>query len=209
MTKISKATKEAEAIKKLDKSALLAQERITEAAKKAQKMIDDACATATQALENTLRIPDRRNIDGSFQWDRGDRYRRGSDDRLERLEDKVLSINGARGSLEVGQAKREEQIIGLIDDVTHIQNDYDQVRNELDTVNKEVTSRMSTLRELILEVKEGQKNELAEIRTEFITKHSEAMSKIQWKIIAALSSLAFLFILVFISYTFHVFGGLP
>ena len=209
MTKTTKAIKEAEAIKKLDKSALLAQERITEAAKKAQKMIDDACATATQALENTSRIPDKRNLDGSFQWDRGDRYRRGSDDRLERLEDKVLSINGARGKLEVGQAKREEQIIGLIDDVISIKKDYEQIRNELDTVNKEVTSRMSTLRELVLEVKDALNNELAAMRTDFIKQQAESQSNIQWKIIAALSSLAFLFILVFISYTFHVFGGLP
>ena len=100
---MTKASKEAEAIKKLDKSALVAQERITQAAEKAQKMIDDACATATAALDNSSRIPDRRNIDGSFQWDRG--ARRASDDRLNRLEDKVISINGARGELQVGQAK--------------------------------------------------------------------------------------------------------
>ena len=204
---MTKASKEAEAIKKLDKSALIAQERIQAAADKAQKMIDDACATATAALDNSSRIPDRRNIDGSFQWDRG--ARRASDDRLNRLEDKVISINGARGDLQVGGARREEQIIGLIDDVAGIKNDYEQIRTELDTINKETTSRMTTLRELVLGVKEGQKNELSEIRTEFITKHSEAMSNIQWKIIAALSSLAFLFILVFISYSFHVFGGLP
>ena len=208
MTKSSKSVKEAAAINKLEQSALEAQERIEAAAKKAQKIIDDATRAATQALEtSTLRVPDKRNIDGSFQWDRG--ARRASDERLDRLEDKVININGARGSLEVGQAKREEQIIGLIDDVTCIKKDYEQIRTELDTVNKEVTSRMTTLRELVLEVKEGQKNELSDIRTEFIKQHSEAMSNIQWKIIAALSSLAFLFILVFISYSFHVFGGLP
>jgi chromosome segregation ATPase len=206
---MTKSSKEADAIKKLDNSALLAQERITQAAEKAQKMIDDACATATQALETSSRIPDKRNLDGSFQWDRGDRYRRGSDDRLERLEDKVISINGARGDLQVGQAKREEQIIGLLEDVTGIKKDYDQIRNELDTVNKEVTSRMSTLRELILEVKDTLSQELSAMRTEFIKQQAESQSNIQWKIIAALSSLAFLFILVFISYSFHVFGGLP
>jgi chromosome segregation ATPase len=205
---MTKASKEAEAIKKLDKSAVLAQERITEAAEKAQKMIDDACAMATQALENsTSRIPDRRNIDGSFQWDRG--ARRASDERLNRLEDKVISINGARGELQVGQAKREEQIIGLIEDVTCIKKDYDQMRAEGDSFNKEVTSRMTTLRELVLEVKDTLSQELSAMNTEFIKQQSEAQSTIQWKIIAALSSLAFLFILVFISYSFHVFGGLP
>jgi len=204
---MTKASKEAEAIKKLDKSALVAQERITQAAEKAQKMIDDACATATAALDNSSRIPDRRNIDGSFQWDRG--ARRASDDRLNRLEDKVISINGARGELQVGQAKREEQIIGLIDDVTYIKKDYDQLRVESDSFNKEVTSRMSTLRELVLEVKDTLSQELSAMSTEFIKQQAESQSNIQWKIIAALSSLAFLFILVFISYSFHVFGGLP
>ena len=204
---MTKASKEAEAIKKLDKSALVAQERITQAAEKAQKMIDDACATATAALDNSSRIPDRRNIDGSFQWDRG--ARRASDDRLNRLEDKVISINGARGELQVGQAKREEQIIGLIDDVTCIKKEYDQLRVESDSFNKEVTSRMTTLRELVLEVKDTLSQELSAMSTEFIKQQAESQSNIQWKIIAALSSLAFLFILVFISYSFHVFGGLP
>jgi len=204
---MTKASKEAEAIKKLDKSALIAQERIQAAAEKAQKMIDDACATATAALDNTSRLPDRRNIDGSFQWDRG--ARRAADDRIERLEDKVLSINGARGSLEVGQAKREEQIIGLIDDVACIKKDYEQMHAVSDSFNKEVTSRMTTLRELVLEVKDTLTQELGAMQTEFVKQQSESKSNIQWKIISALASLAFLFILVFISYSFHVFGGLP
>ena len=206
---MAKSAKETAAIKKLDQSALDAQERIAKAAAKAQEMIDTASAAAIKALEDNARIPDKRNLDGSFQWDRGDRYRRGSDDRLERLEDKVLSINGARGNLEVGQAKREEQILGLIDDVSCIKKEYDQQRSELDTINKEVTSRMTTLRELILEVRDTLSQELAATSTEFIKQQAESQSNIQWKIIAALSSLAFLFILVFISYSFHVFGGLP
>ena len=206
---MAKSVKETAAIKKLDQSALDAQERIAKAAAKAQGMIDAASAAAIKALEDSSRIPDKRNLDGSFQWDRGDRYRRGSDDRLERLEDKVLSINGARGSLEVGQAKREEQIVGLIDDVTCIKKDYDQLRVESDSFNKEVTSRMTTLRELVLEVKDTLSQELGAMQTAFIKQQAESQSNIQWKIIAALSSLAFLFILVFISYSFHVFGGLP
>ena len=206
---MAKSAKETAAIKKLDQSALDAQERIAKATAKAQEMIDTASAAAIKALEDNARIPDKRNLDGSFQWDRGDRYRRGSDDRLERLEDKVLSINGARGNLEVGQAKREEQILGLIDDVSCIKKEYDQQRSELDTINKEVTSRMTTLRELILEVRDTLSQELAATSTEFIKQQAESQSNIQWKIIAALSSLAFLFILVFISYSFHVFGGLP
>jgi hypothetical protein len=204
---MAKSAKETAAIKKLDQSALDAQERIAKAAEQAQAMIDSASAAAIQALEANSRVPDRRNIDGSFQWDRG--ARRASDDRLGRLEDKVISINGARGELQVGQAKREEQIIGLLDDVTCIKKETDQMRAVSDSFNKEVTSRMTTLRELILEVKDTLTQELSAMQTEFIKQQSESQSNIQWKIIAALSSLAFLFILVFISYSFHVFGGLP
>jgi hypothetical protein len=204
---MAKSAKETAAIKKLDQSALDAQERIAKAAEQAQAMIDSASAAAIQALEANSRVPDRRNIDGSFQWDRG--ARRASDDRLGRLEDKVISINGARGELQVGQAKREEQIIGLLDDVACIKKDYDQLRVVSDSFNKEVTSRMTTLRELVLEVKDTLNQELSAMQTEFVKQQSESQSNIQWKIIAALSSLAFLFILVFISYSFHVFGGLP
>ena len=151
----TKATRAADAIKKLDDSALIAQERIQAAAEKAQKMIDDACAAATQALDNSSQrnLDDRRNIDGSFQWDRG--ARRASDERLNRLEDKVITINGARGELQVGQAKREEQIVGLIDDCAGIKADVNSIRAEFDSMNKEMTSRMTTLRELILEVKDA------------------------------------------------------
>ena len=61
----------------------------------------------------------------------------------------------------------------------------------------------------IAKAREESGDEIAALRVEFIKQHSEAQSNLQWKIIAALSSLAFLFILVFISYSFHVFGGLP
>ena len=213
---MTKASKEAEAIKKLDKSALVAQERIQAAAEKAQKMIDDACAAATQALETSSRIPDKRNLDGSFQWDRGDRYRRGSDDRLDRLEDKVISINGARGTLEIGQARREEQIKsllkecrGLHDELVTKKTEIEHLAADFEALQDETTQRTTTLRELVIELTDAAKQQNADLRLEFIKQHSEAMSNIQWKIIAALSSLAFLFILVFISYSFHVFGGLP
>ena len=53
------------------------------------------------------------------------------------------------------------------------------------------------------------KEDIETLRVDFLKQHTEAQSTLQWKIIAALSSIAFLFILVFISYSFHVFGGLP
>jgi predicted nucleic acid-binding Zn-ribbon protein len=51
--------------------------------------------------------------------------------------------------------------------------------------------------------------DIGELRAEFIKQNATDSSTFHWKIIGALSSLAFLFILVFISYSFHVFGGLP
>lgn len=172
MSKPTKASREADAIRKLDRSALVAQERITEAADKAQKMIDEACTAATQALEMSSRVPDRRNLNGSFQWDRGDRYRRGSDDRIERLEGVIDNLNKAKGKLEVGQAKREEQIIGLIDDCEDIKKDIQQfktdfrkdienLRVDFDNISKEITSRLTTQRELILDIRDGFTKELA------------------------------------------------
>jgi hypothetical protein len=160
MVKQGKASKEAEAIKKLDESALLAQERITKAADKAQQMIDDACTAATKALETSSRVPDKRNLNGSFQWDRGDRYRRGSDDRLERVEDKINNLNTAKGLLEVGQAKREEQIAGLLDDCAVMREDIHTLRTEFGDMSKEMTSRTTTLREFILEIRDGFTKEL-------------------------------------------------
>ena len=214
MTKATKSAKETAAINKLEQSALEAQERIEAAARKAQKIIDDATAAATQALDASSRLPDKRNIDGSFQWDRG--ARRASDERLDRLEDKVISINGTKGELQVGQAKREEQIKGLLkecrglhDELVTKKTEIEHLAADFEALQDETTQRTTTLRELVIELTDAAKQQNADLRLEFIKQHSEAMSNIQWKIIAALSSLAFLFILVFISYSFHVFGGLP
>ena len=162
MAKPTKAIREAEAIKKLDDSALVAQDRIQAAAAKAQKMIDDACAAATKALEDTARIPDKRNLDGSFQWDRGDRYRRGSDDRIQRIEDKINGINKIEGNLNVGAAQRVEQISGIRAEIKGIHDELDtkkleteHLANELTDSIKEVSRRLDTQRDLMTEIKEG------------------------------------------------------
>lgn len=152
---MSKISKEAEALRKLEKSAELAQERIQAAAEKAQKMIDDACTVATAALETSSRIPDKRNINGSFQWDRGDRYRRGSDDRLNRLEERLIEIDKCVGDLEVGQAKREEQIIALIHDIAGLKD-----------IIKEIEPRLTTIQELSLQIKDATAAKLDKLRDE-------------------------------------------
>jgi hypothetical protein len=51
--------------------------------------------------------PDKRNINGSYQWSRS------SDERIRRLENKVNGVDKAEGLLEIGQATRQEQIAGL------------------------------------------------------------------------------------------------
>jgi len=162
MAKPTKAIREAEAIKKLDDSALVAQDRIQAAAAKAQKMIDDACAAATKALEDTARIPDKRNLDGSFQWDRGDRYRRGSDDRIQRIEDKINGINKIEGNLNVGAAQRVEQISGIRAEIKGIHDELDTKKLEIEHLADEITAslkegsrRLDAQRDLITEIKEG------------------------------------------------------
>jgi uncharacterized phage infection (PIP) family protein YhgE len=57
--------------------------------------------------------PDKRKINGSYQWDHGERYRRGSDERIQRLENKVNGVDKAEGRVEVGQATLQEQIAAL------------------------------------------------------------------------------------------------
>ena len=135
-----KSAKEAAAIKKLDDSALEAQERITKAADKAQKMIGEACTVATTALEQASRVPDRRNLNGSYNWDRGDR--RGSNDRLERLEARMDEVTKTCGDLEIGQATRETQIKELISDVRDIKKDLPSLRDRFEQAHAELSRRV-------------------------------------------------------------------
>jgi chromosome segregation ATPase len=188
MAKLTRVEKEAEAIKKLDASALLAQERITAAAVAAQKMIDDACTVATNALEMNARIPDKRNIDGSYQWDRGDRYRRGSDDRLQRIEDKVNGEKDQIGDLEVGQAKREEQIAGLIEDCSGLKENIRQLRDSFNTMNKEQDSRMTGLRELSLEVRDTLTNKINEVNERLIKEISDYKARNLWQLVLIMAT---------------------
>jgi len=212
----TKAQKAAAAVESLDTAALAAQERIAVAAEKAQAMIDAACEVATKQLEISSRVTDARDLNGSYNWNRVDRYSKSDDARLQRVEEQIDSLNKARGELNVGAAQRIEQIIGLRDECKGLsaelqlkKGEIEHLADEFEASYKELSGRVTTLRELILEVKDGLSQENDALRLEFIKQHSEAMSNLQWKIIAALSSLAFLFILVFISYSFHVFGGLP
>jgi hypothetical protein len=59
--------------------------------------------------------------------------------------------------------------------------------------------------EKITEAKEKADDDINKLRVEVLNRRIF----LNWKIIGAVSSITFLFILVFISYSFHVFGGLP
>jgi uncharacterized coiled-coil protein SlyX len=61
--------------------------------------------------------PDKRNINGSYQWSRS------SDERIRRLENKVNGVDKAEGLLEVGQATRQEQIATLREQCVEINHD--------------------------------------------------------------------------------------
>jgi len=199
---MTKTRKEAEAAKKLEIAVLKAHEDILEGAKTARKKIDDAADAAVAALEVSSRVPDKRNLDGSFQWDRGDRYRRGSDEKLQRLEDKINGERGQISTLEVGQARREEQIAGLINDCADLDGliielktghesverdlkmQIDELRTEMNNTEKEFTSRAVTHRELILSVRDGFQKELSDYKTRNL-----------WQVVLVLSTVVIGFII--------------
>ena len=106
----------------------------------------------------------------------------------------------------------------------HIRAEVDGLWKEVAEIKRQGAIRMAEIERVALAsaaehekcaidriaaAREESGDEIAALRVEFIKQQSEAQSTLLWKIIAALSSIAFLFILVFISYSFHVFGGLP
>jgi len=189
------------ATKRIKEAADTALEELKESKKVAKQTIDDACQVAITALENTSRIPDKRNLDGSFQWDRGDRYRRGSDEKIQRLEDKINGEKVQISTLEVGQARREEQIVGLINDcadlkglitdtkvgyesvVRDLQTQIEELRTGVNNTEKEFTSRAVTQRELLLTIKEAFAKELADYRDGFAKELSDYKTRNLWQTI--------------------------
>jgi hypothetical protein len=148
-----KATKkELDAIKKLDESAILAQERITIAAEKAQKMIDDACAVATDALTVSANRPAERVGNGGYRWDSRDR---STADRLDRLEEQIDMINMAKNLLEIGQATREEQITGLRNQLHQIDQDIVENKEQVAATNKKFEDALAVTNEKFEEVIES------------------------------------------------------
>ena len=195
------------ATKRIKEAADTALEELKDQKKVAKQTIDDACQVAITALENNARIPDKRNLDGSFQWDRGDRYRRGSDDKIQRLEDKINGEKVQISTLEVGQARREEQIVGIINDcadlkeviaevktgydsvVRELKTQIDEVRTENNNTEKEFTSRAATQRELVLSIKEAFAKELADYRDGFAKELSDYKTRNLWQTILFLCAL--------------------
>jgi hypothetical protein len=106
-------------------AAKVAKEEMISAAETAREKVKNACDQALYDLDRAGPT-DRRQLNGSYRWDRSE------------------GIEMRTGKLEVGQAKRGEQIIGLIDDVATLKD-----------VMTEQSNRMTTLRELILEVKDA------------------------------------------------------
>ena len=139
--------REATAIKKIDDSADVALIQLKDAAALAKKTIEDACQVTVRALEQ----PEKRKINGSYQWEP---YRRGSDDRIQRLEEKVDEIDRTCGDLEVGQATRHEQITTIQQDCRGILAEFSQFKGEHAHSIEELSNRLTTIRELMLEIKD-------------------------------------------------------
>ena len=190
MTNVRVTKKESDTIHNIDESAAEAQKNITEAAKNAQKIIDDACAAAVATLELATRIPDKRNLNGSYQWNKPDRGQEANG-RIKRLEDKVEYNTGLIGSLQVGQAKREEQIIALIDDVTELKETVGHFQTNYSMSMKEQDGRMVTLRELVLEVRGNLSREIVTTGDALTKEINEYKSRNLWQLVLVLSTAMF------------------
>jgi hypothetical protein len=145
-------TTEAETSARIQKSADMAQERLLQSAKKAQQRLQDACEVAVGELEKAAQAAsDRRDLNGSYRWGR----QSDSSDRLRNVEKNKEKLDLRMGSLEVGQAKREEQIIGLINTCDDSEKSIGQIRSDFEKMNKEIDLRLTTMRELMLGIKEA------------------------------------------------------
>ena len=146
----TKAIKAAEALKKLDDAADEAQEGIKTAAEKAQKMIDDASASAIQALE--LNSRDKRRLNGSYNWDNGDRYHRGYDTQIPRLEDEIAEVSKKQQENSICAATTIAQVSELIRSGKDLRENFQQLRTEHTAAITDISNRMTTLREQVLQI---------------------------------------------------------
>jgi hypothetical protein len=155
---LKKATAAEEAAaNRLEERARAVQALVVKTAEEAQIEVQRACELAVTELNRASQsAQDRRKINGSYNWDRPDHPsnndRGRSDHRI--------------GSLEVGQAKREEQIIGLIDDCNNTKIAVTQLRTDFDTMLKELSARITTMRELTVEIKDAASKEVEALRIE-------------------------------------------
>lgn len=139
-------------IDKLAAEAIKQRKELSDAARDAADVITEACQMAIASIENLkAQATESRNLNGSYQWNRSDRN--GSD-----LAKRI-------GKLEVGQAKREEQILGLMHDVATIASDLDHLKTTCEDTSKEMTSRLTTARELVLEVRDGLTKDIAAFKS--------------------------------------------
>lgn len=157
--------KESAAIRNLKESAAEAQERVLSSAEEARLIVQKACETALSELSIASQASqansDKRNINGSFQWDRADKYGSGSDGKIQRLEDKINGIGKEKVSLEIGAAQRVEQIIGIRTEIKGLHDELDtkkseieHLANELVTDMKELSNRLNIQHDLIIETRD-------------------------------------------------------
>jgi len=136
---------------RLEKAAEEAERRLVDAADRAQKTLEDAASRAAKALERSS--GDSRNLNGSYQWERNGRG--GYSERVHTLEKSGEKFETRIRELEVGQARRQEQIVGVVNDVAGLVTSLAGLRSDFEAATKESIARMTTLRELTLEVKDA------------------------------------------------------
>ena len=106
----------------------------------------------------------------------------------------------------------------------HIRKDVDALEKEVAEIKHQGVIRMAEIERVALasaaeheqcaidrlaKAREESGEEIAALRVEFIKQHTEAQSNLQWRIIAASSTIAFFLFVVILSLALHLFGALP
>jgi hypothetical protein len=133
----------------------------------------------------------------------GEEYRKKQNGILESLEHGIHHIGKQVDVLSLSMANRfGEMERGAITRETERDRSIAASRILADA---KVAKALLEADEKITEAKEKADDDINKLRVEVLNRRIF----LNWKIIGAVSSITFLFILVFISYSFHVFGGLP
>jgi len=150
---------------------------------------------------------------------------------MERIQDDVNEVQKILTTCQVAIGQHEERLKALQDNMKRQNGLLDDVKKGVDTVAKKVDAVGLSLANRINEIERSSikrdttaercslgrstasdlatTKDIALLREEFLTQQSKAQSTLLWKVISAVSAMAFLFFVVILTIMTHTFGGLP